>query len=804
MKKLFILLALLACCSRADAQMSRASATKLYMQVVDRSTGGPKTGETGTTLTFYVSIDGSAPSAIIDTAETELSSTNAPGVYTVNLTVSETNGKALSFTGKSTTANADVIPQFVYTGPQNGDVEVLFSDTAASFAGSTVTVSTTPAGLTLGSTVIIRPISGTGSAVRRLVSVSGAVLTLDAAITEFTPAVGNLVYVLPTPRQLGTAAVADANIVSVNGSPADPWTEPEFRTQVQQAQTDQGYTTARAPKLDNLDAAVTTRLATTGYTAPLDAAATATAVQTGMNAQGYSSTRAPKLDNLDVAVGTRLATTGYTAPLSSAATATAVQTGMTAQGYTAAKAVYIDPAVYTQSATDALTTAGITSVVMARLDQPVSSRLAASSYVDPLDAAQTQAAAQAALTAQGYTSGLATGLGTTNTNVTGIKSKTDFLPGVAPGAAGGLFQVGVNAPTSITGTGLTATLTGNLTGSVGSVVGNVGGNVLGTVASVVGAVGSVTGNVGGNVNGNVVGTVASVVGAVGSVTGNVGGNVVGNVTGTIGGLTANAVKDFFDTNSTMTAATAVAGSVVKEIVANAGTGSLTEATIAQAVWEYTVDGIGNPAIAGGALEQASDATWQIGNVLSGLESKGYTTARANYIDAAVSTRLATAGYVEAPSASDVATAVRIEIDPELDRIDQPISSRLATSGYTVPPTPAANATATRAELGPELGRIDVATSTRLSAASYVTPLDAAATAGAVQAGMTAQGFTSAKASLLDAAISSRLPTSGYTAPMSAQATRDAVGKTAPAGSPAPAAGSIDEMLKKTYDAARTN
>lgn len=46
-----------------------------------------------------------------------------------------------------------------------------------------------------------------------------------------------------------------------------------------------------------------------------------------------------------------------------------------------------------------------------------------------------------------------------------------------------------------------------------------------TIASVTGAVGSVTGNVGGNVTGSV----GSVVGAVGSVTGNVGGNVVGSV-----------------------------------------------------------------------------------------------------------------------------------------------------------------------------------------------------------------------------------------------------------------------------------
>ena len=81
-------------------------------------------------------------------------------------------------------------------------------------------------------------------------------------------------------------------------------------------------------------------------------------------------------------------------------------------------------------------------------------------------------------------------------------------------------------------------------------------------------------------------TVAAVSGAVGSVTGNVGGNV----TGTIGGLTAAALKDFFDTDSTTTYASAVAGSVVKEIADNAGGSSLTEAGIAAAVWDEQVDG----------------------------------------------------------------------------------------------------------------------------------------------------------------------------------------------------------------------
>lgn len=55
-----------------------------------------------------------------------------------------------------------------------------------------------------------------------------------------------------------------------------------------------------------------------------------------------------------------------------------------------------------------------------------------------------------------------------DTEVTAIKTKTDFLPSATAGAAGGLFIAGVNAATSVT-TALTANITGNLSGSVGSV-----------------------------------------------------------------------------------------------------------------------------------------------------------------------------------------------------------------------------------------------------------------------------------------------------------------------------------------------
>lgn len=114
-----------------------------------------------------------------------------------------------------------------------------------------------------------------------------------------------------------------------------------------------------------------------------------------------------------------------------------------------------------------------------------------------------------------------------------------------PTTANGLTNTTISSAqvvASVTGAvgSVTGNVGGNVTGSVGSVTGNVGGNVTGSVGSVVGAVGSVTGNVGGNLIGNVNG---NVVGSVASVTGNVGGNVVGSVGSVVAGVTVTTNND---------------------------------------------------------------------------------------------------------------------------------------------------------------------------------------------------------------------------------------------------------------------
>lgn len=85
---------------------------------------------------------------------------------------------------------------------------------------------------------------------------------------------------------------------------------------------------------------------------------------------------------------------------------------------------------------------------------------------------------------------------------------------ISTGVKVGSFVAGSITSAALNASALASQTIASVTGAVGSVTGNVGGNVVGSVASVTGAVGSVTGNVGGNV----VGSVASVTGAVGSVT----------------------------------------------------------------------------------------------------------------------------------------------------------------------------------------------------------------------------------------------------------------------------------------------
>lgn len=107
-----------------------------------------------------------------------------------------------------------------------------------------------------------------------------------------------------------------------------------------------------------------------------------------------------------------------------------------------------------------------------------------------------------------------------------------------------------------------------------------------------------------NITGNITGNLS---GSVGSVSGNVGG--------TINGLTATALADFFDTDSTKVFADAVSGSVVAEIANNAGGSSLTVQDIVDGVWDEDATGHQTQGTFGQVL---GDTTGAGGSIVSRL------------------------------------------------------------------------------------------------------------------------------------------------------------------------------------------
>lgn len=161
------------------------------------------------------------------------------------------------------------------------------------------------------------------------------------------------------------------------------------------------------------------------------------------------------------------------------------------------------------------------------------------------------------------------------------------------------------------------------------------------VASVTGAVGSVTGNVGGNV----VGTVASVVG-------NVGGNLVGSV----GSLTSTAVQNIWDA---LTSALTTANSIGKLLAALPGS-----------IWDVVLSGHLTAGTTGAALNAASSAGDPWATALPGAYSSGTAgNIVGNRLDVAVSTRLAPAGTLatvtnltNAPTVGDFTSTMKTSLN----------------------------------------------------------------------------------------------------------------------------------------------
>lgn len=263
------------------------------------------------------------------------------------------------------------------------------------------------------------------------------------------------------------------------------------------------------------------------------------------------------------------------------------------------------------------------------------------------------------------------------------------------------------------------------------------------------ASGTQTFNMTGNINGNISGSV-------GSVTGSVGGNVNGSV-GSVatGGISASsfaagaidaaaiAADAIGSSELAATAASEIASAVRTELTAELGRVDVAVSTrLATAGYTAPLDAAGTRTAVGlasanldtqlAALPTAgenADAVWEeaiadhsgtAGSTAEALNAAGaagdpWTTALpgvygagsaghivGNRLDAAISTRLASASYSAPPSAATIASQVRTELATELARIDVAVSTRLATVGYTVP----LDASGTRSALGMVSANLD--------------------------------------------------------------------------------------------------
>lgn len=129
-------------------------------------------------------------------------------------------------------------------------------------------------------------------------------------------------------------------------------------------------------------------------------------------------------------------------------------------------------------------------------------------------------------------------------------------------------------------------------------------------------------------------------------------NVTNTASAGVTAIAATALADLFDTDSGTTYASAVAGSVVKEIADNAAVSSLTLADIADAVWDELTAG---HAIVGSFGEEMTDLTVAVADIPTVAEFEARTLLAADYFDADVDT-VANVTNVAAASVSAVQVA----------------------------------------------------------------------------------------------------------------------------------------------------
>lgn len=278
---------------------------KVIFFAFDSTTNLPKTGD-GANITPYVSKDYGTVTVLGTTTATELDSTNAKGYYSCVLTQAETNADTLMFTAKSSTANIVVIgsPAVVMTNP----VSFTSLTTAAIVTG--VWTDTTAGDFTTSASI--------GKSIMNGVSL-GTGLTINA----YT---GNTVQTGDAYARLGAPAGASvsADVAAINAKTTNIPSSPASTTNITAGTITTVTNLTNAPTAGDFTATMKTSIGTA-------VAASAVASVTG----SVGSVVGLTASNLDASVSSRLATSGYTSPPSTSSIASAVYTGAMTESYAA-------------------------------------------------------------------------------------------------------------------------------------------------------------------------------------------------------------------------------------------------------------------------------------------------------------------------------------------------------------------------------------------------------------------------------------------------------------------------------------
>lgn len=198
---------------------------KIALFAYDSTTGAPKTGDSAN-ITPYVSKDYGTVTVLGTTTATEMDATNAKGWYSFVLTQAETNGDALLFSAKSSTANAFLVGQLIFTDPASFTSFVTPTNLTAAQIATGIWQDTTAGdfttALSVGKSVMNGVSLGTGLTVAAVSGAVGSVTgftasNLDATISSrmatYTQPTGFLAATFPS----GTVANT-TNITSITGN----------------------------------------------------------------------------------------------------------------------------------------------------------------------------------------------------------------------------------------------------------------------------------------------------------------------------------------------------------------------------------------------------------------------------------------------------------------------------------------------------------------------------------------------------------------------------------------------------------